>query len=96
MTDKVKRTLKCGVQAPAYLMKNYLDDVAEEYQLGFQDAASPIMEGIINFNNYVYIYMSYVITLVIYMLVAILVKYSKSKRTISHKYLVHGTTIELV
>lgn len=66
-------------------------DVAEEYQLGFQDAASPIMEGIINFHNYVYIYLTYVIAVVIYMLVAILVKYSKAKRSISHKYLVHGT-----
>ena len=71
-------------------------DVAEEYQLGFQDAASPIMEGIVNFHNYVYIYLTYVITIVIYMLATILMKYSKAKRSISHKYLVHGTQIELV
>jgi cytochrome c oxidase subunit 2 len=77
-------------------MKNYLMDVAEEYQIGFQDAASPIMEGIINFHNYVFIYMSYVIALVVYMLVSILIKYSKGRRNISHKYLVHGTQIELV
>lgn len=77
-------------------MKNYLMDVAEEYQLGFQDAASPIMEGIINFHNYVFVYMTYVIILVIYMLVTILANYSKGKRSISHKYLIHGTQIELV
>jgi cytochrome c oxidase subunit 2 len=81
---------------PIYQMKNYLMDVAEEYQLGFQDAASPIMEGIVNFHNYVFIYMSYVITIVIYMLISILVNYSKGKRSISHKYLIHGTQIELV
>lgn len=71
-------------------------DMAEEYQLGFQDAASPIMEGIINFHNYLFIYMAFVIGLVLYMLVSIMTKYSKGKRSISHKYLVHGTQIELV
>jgi len=48
-----------------YQMRNYLLDVAESYQLGFQDAASPVMEGIINFHNYVYVYMVYVAVLVV-------------------------------
>jgi cytochrome c oxidase subunit 2 len=73
-----------------------LKDLGENYQIGFQDAASPIMEGIINFHNYIFVYMAFVIALVIYMLVSIMTKYSKGKRTISHKYLVHGTQIELV
>ena len=71
-------------------------DIAEEYQIGFQDAASPIMEGIVNFHNYLLIYMTFVIGLVLYMMVSIITKYSKGKRSISHKYLVHGTQIELV
>jgi cytochrome c oxidase subunit 2 len=71
-------------------------DIAEDYQIGFQDAASPIMEGIINFHNYIFVYMSFVIALVLYMMVAIMTNYSKGKRSISHKYLVHGTQIELV
>ncbi len=71
-------------------------DIAEEYQIGFQDAASPIMEGIINFHNYLFIYMAFVIGLVLYMMASIITKYSKGKRSISHKYLVHGTQIELV
>lgn len=45
-------------------MRNYLLDVAESNQIGFQDAASPVMEGIINFHNYVYVYMVYVAILV--------------------------------
>ncbi len=77
-------------------MLNYLMDVAEEYQIDFQDAASPIAEGIINFHNYVFIYMTFVFTLVLYMVVAVIRNYSKGKRVISHKYLVHGTNIELV
>ena len=77
-------------------MKSYLMDVAEECQIGFQDAATPIAEGIINFHNYVFIYMVYVIILVLYMVIKIGERYMKGKRVISHKYLVHGTSIELV
>lgn len=79
-----------------YQMINYLMDVAEEYQINFQDAASPIAEGIVNFHNYVFIYMTFVFTLVLYMVATIVGNYNKGKRVISHKYLVHGTNIELV
>lgn len=74
----------------------YLFDIAEDYQLGFQDAASPIMEGIVNFHNYVFIYLTYVAITVTWMLVSILVHFGKNKRSISHKNLIHGTQIELV
>ena len=78
-------------------MKNiYLFDVAEIYQLGFQDAASPIMEGIINFYNYVFIYLTFVIIVVVWMIFSILYHFNKSSRVISHKYLIHGTEIELI
>jgi hypothetical protein len=36
-------------------------DVAEAYQLGFTDSASPVMEGIIDFHNYVMIYIVFII-----------------------------------
>lgn len=36
-------------------------DAAIQYQLGFQDAASPVMEGIINFHNYVMVYLTFTI-----------------------------------
>lgn len=78
-------------------MMNYLlRDVAENYDIGFQDAASPIAEGIVNFHNYVFIYMTFVVILVLYMVGTIVGNFSKGKRAISHKYLVHGTKIELV
>jgi cytochrome c oxidase subunit 2 len=77
-------------------MMNYLWDVAEEYQIGFQDAASPIAEGIVNFHNYVLVYLTMVIILVLYMVTTIVGNFNKGKRVISHKYLVHGTKIELV
>ena len=77
-------------------MKEYLLDVAVDRQLGFQDASSPVMEGIVNFHNYVCVYMSLVLAIVAYMLAIILINFSSGNRQISHKYLIHGTQIELI
>lgn len=71
-------------------------DVSEAYQLGFQDPASPVMEGIVNFHNYVMIYIVFIVVGSFWMLTSILIEYSKSNRVISHKYLIHGTTIEII
>lgn len=71
-------------------------DVSETYQLSFQDPASPVMEGIINFHNYVMIYISFIIVGTFWMLTTILLEYNKGNRVISHKYLTHGTTIEII
>jgi cytochrome c oxidase subunit 2 len=71
-------------------------DVAELGQLGFQDPASPIMEEIINFHNYVMVYLTFILVALAWMMGAILVKYAKSTRVISHKFLVHGTVIEFI
>lgn len=77
-------------------MKSYLFDVAENYQLGFQDAATPIMEGIINFYNYVFIYLTFILIVVLWMIISIIRHFKNTTRLISHKYLIHGTNIELV
>jgi cytochrome c oxidase subunit 2 len=71
-------------------------DVAESYQFGFQDPASPVMEEIINFHNYMMIYLSFIVMGVLWMMFAILLHFKKSSRFISHKYLIHGTLIELI
>ena len=70
--------------------------MAEEYQIGFQDAASPVMAEIINFHNYVFVYLTYIAVLVTWVFGSIIIHFSKSKRSISHKNLIHGTQIELI
>lgn len=74
----------------------WFQDLAESYQFGFQDPASPVMEEIINFHNYMMIYLSFVVMGVLWMMFAILLQFKKSTRFISHKYLIHGTLIELI
>lgn len=71
-------------------------DVAEAYQIGFQDPATPVQEGIINFYNYVFIYLTFVLILVTWFLISILRHFSKTTRVISHKYIIHGTELELI
>ena len=75
---------------------SYLLDLAEAYQLGFQDPSSPVMEGIINFYNYVFIYLTLVVIVVTWLLISIIRHFTKSTRAISHKHMIHGTTLEIV
>lgn len=71
-------------------------DVANNWQLGFQDPASPVMEEIINFHNYIFIFLVFIIIGVSYFLAQIVKTFSKTNKYISHKFLIHGTTLELV
>jgi len=71
-------------------------DFSQSYQLSFQDPASPVFEEIINFHNYVMIYMTFILIGVMWILIELLRHFRKVKRFISHKFLIHGTLIELV
>lgn len=54
------------------------------------------MEGIINFHNYVMVFISFIVVGVVYIIFAICAEFPKSKTFISHKYLTHGTLIEII
>ena len=71
-------------------------DIAENYMLGFQDASSVVMEEIINFHNFVMIYLVFIIVSVFWILFQIMNRFNKAKRFISHKYIVHGSLIEII
>lgn len=71
-------------------------DVAEALQLSFQDPASPVMEGIINFHNEVMIYLTFVLLGVFWIMVETIREYSKSNKLIAHKYMIHGTWLEII
>jgi cytochrome c oxidase subunit 2 len=71
-------------------------DIAEDWQLGFQDSASPVMEEIVNFHNYVMIYLTFILIATSWILAETMRSYGKSKKIIAHKYLIHGTTIEII
>lgn len=78
------------------IMNIYNLDIAEAWQIGFQDPASPIMEEIVNFHHYVMVYLTFILFGVAYILVETLRAYSKKNRYIAHKYLIHGTWLEII
>ena len=72
------------------LVLSVLRDAPEPWQLGFQDAASEIMEKIIFFHDQIMFILTIIVTIVLWLLIRAL--------TIKHyyKYLFEGTLIEII
>lgn len=73
-----------------------LKDINENFSIGFQDMATPIGEEIVAFHQFVMIYLTFIITGVLWILIRIVLGFNSNVRLISHKHLVHGTLIETV
>nr|WCH57922.1 cytochrome c oxidase subunit 2 [Hypnea nidifica] len=73
---------------------NYLD-VAENWQLGFQDPATPIMEGIINLHHDLMFFICIISIFVTWMLSRTLWHFEHTRNSIPSS-LVHGTLIEMI
>jgi heme/copper-type cytochrome/quinol oxidase subunit 2 len=62
----------------------------------FQDSASPQMEGLIELHDNIMFYLVVILFAVGWILFSLVINFIDSKAAISHKYLNHGTTIELI
>jgi cytochrome c oxidase subunit 2 len=71
-------------------------DVAEPWQLSFQDGASPSFEGIVDLHDQIMFYLVIIVIGVSWMLGIIIVKFNTTKNPIVYKYFTHGTVIELI
>ena len=71
-------------------------DIPEALQIGFQDPSSPVMIEIINFHNEVMIYLTFILIGVFWIMFETIREYPKTKKLISHKYMVHGTWLEII
>jgi cytochrome c oxidase subunit 2 len=71
-------------------------DAAQPWQLGFQDAGSPSFTGIIELHNIIFFYLIIISIGVFWILGSLIYFYSNKNNTIAHKYLTHGTLIELI
>ena len=71
-------------------------DAAEPWQLGFQDPATPIMEGIINFHNHIMFFLTAVGVAVFWLLGRCLVLYNAETNTDKIDNFTHATTVEIV
>lgn len=70
-------------------------DAAEPWQLGFQDAATPMMQGIIDLHNDLVFLLILTLVFVLWILVRALWHFHENNNPIPTR-LVHGTTIEIL
>jgi cytochrome c oxidase subunit 2 len=81
------------------LIKNNLvifNDVAQPWQIGFQDSAAPGFTGIVELHNSIFFYLVLISVGVFWIIGSITLNYNSKNSPIVHKYLNHGTLIELI
>jgi len=71
-------------------------DAPSAWGIYFQDSATPQMEGLIELHDNIMYYLVIILFSVGWILVSIIRNYISTKSPISHKYLNHGTLIELI
>jgi len=69
-------------------------DAPEPWQIGFQDPATPLAEGIQDLHHDIFFFIVFVLTFVLWMLCRTLYFFDESKNPIPSK-IVHGTAIEI-
>nr|NP_066414.1 cytochrome c oxidase subunit 2 [Ochromonas danica]AAG18380.1 cytochrome c oxidase subunit 2 [Ochromonas danica] len=70
-------------------------DAAEPWQISPQDPATPVMEGMIFFHNYLMFYMILIGILVFFMLFKILVTFGENKKSVADKF-THSSLLEII
>ena len=79
------------------LLKKCLQfDAPEPWGLYFQDSASPQMEGIEELHNNIMFYLAIILFTVTWMMITVIKNFVANRAVIAHKYLNHGTLIELI
>ena len=68
----------------------------EPWGIYFQDSATPQMEGLVELHDNIMYYLVIILFAVSWVLLSIIRNYVETKSPISHKYLNHGTLIELI
>ena len=78
------------------IFKTVLNDAPQPWEIGFQDSAAPGFTGIVELHNTIFFYLVVICVSVFWVLGSIMYHYNQKKNPIIHKYLNHGTLIELI
>lgn len=73
-----------------------LFDSPNAWGIYFQDSATPQMEGLIELHDNIMYYLVIILFAVGWIMVSLVLNFVEKKSPISHKYLNHGTLIELI
>ena len=77
-------------------LNSIFNDAPHPWQFGFQDSAAPGFTGIVELHNTIFFYLVVISVGVFWVLTSIIYYYNSSNNAIVHKYLNHGTLIELI
>jgi cytochrome c oxidase subunit 2 len=72
------------------------NDAPQPWQLGFQDSATPGFTGLVTLHNTIGFYLIVISFGVFWVLGSLMYYYNTNKSPIAHKYLTHGTVLELI
>lgn len=86
----LKKFILISILSPVCLL-----DSARPWQMNFQDPATPIAEGIINFHNHIMFFLTLVVIFVTWLLGRCLFFFSEEKNPKPEKW-THSTTLEIV
>jgi len=87
--------MSCDIDPLSDMLNLFINDAPVAWQFGFQEAATPIMEGIINLHNDIMSIIIFITFFVSWMLIRAIYLFERySNRRVSA--IVHGTTIELL
>jgi len=71
-------------------------DIAEPWQLLFQDTGTKIMEEIVNLHNWILFYLIMISIFVTWFIIIIITAYNRKNNGIAYRKLKDGTTIEII
>lgn len=72
------------------------NDAPQPWQLGFQDSAAPGFTGLVTLHNTIGFYLIVISIAVSWTIFSLVYYYSEKNNPIAHKYLTHGTVLELI
>jgi len=78
------------------IFNTIFNDTPQPWQLGFQDSAAPGFTGVVELHNTVFFFLVLICVGVFWVLGSVIYNYNYKNSPIVHKYLNHGTLIELI
>nr|AWA82069.1 cytochrome c oxidase subunit 2 [Laetiporus sulphureus] len=78
------------------MFNTIFNDAPQPWQIGFQDSAAPGFTGIVELHNTIFFYLVVIAVGVFWVLGSVIYYFNSSKSPIVHKYLNHGTLLELI
>jgi cytochrome c oxidase subunit 2 len=72
------------------------NDAPQPWQVGFQDSAAPSFTGVVSLHNTIGFYLVIISLAVFFVFFSLIYSYDSKNHPIAHKYLTHGTVLELI